>query len=339
MRYRGGQPRQKQNRLIFIAAESDALRSLNDQCKTFLAWSSIIEDVNDRKMDHLSMAYINEAKRSLDSADKSLEQMVSETYKWIVCPVEEFNKGKNVLKWESISVSPSATNFTFEIEMKLREEEWLVPEWSPIHLSQLLQKYYFKDNVEVSALKVFQDCAHYLYMPRLVNDHVFINAISQGIQNEDYFGFAAGKDGDNYLGFSFGNNTPIMLDDNCLLINKEAAVAYKQKTRNQDPGTILPGSDPILPGPNPEPIEPTTPSGGKPKRFYGTIDIDPITATMTFSNVVNEVLQNFTSKPGSKVTISVEIQAALEEGYDENLRRTVKENCNVLKFKNAEFED
>jgi uncharacterized protein len=251
----------------------------------------------------------------------------------------EFNKGKNVLKWESISVSPSATNFTFDIEMKLREEEWMVPEWSPIHLSQLLQNYYFKDNIdEVSAMKVFQDCAHYLYMPRLVNDRVFINAISQGIQSEDYFGFAAGKQGDKYLGFSFGKNTPIMLDDNCLLIKKEVAAEYKEKTMTKDPGTILPGSDPILPGLDPLESEPTT-SGGKPKRFYGTIDIDPITATMTFSSVVNEVVQNFTSKPGSKVTISVEIQAALEDGYDENLRRTVKENCNVLKFKSVEFEE
>ena len=60
---------------------------------------------------------------------------------------------------------------------------------------------------------------------------------------------------------------------------------------------------------------------------------------MTFSDVVNEVVQNFTSKPGAEVSISVEIQADSEEGFDENLRRTVKENCNVLKFKNAEVED
>ena len=41
----------------------------------------------------------------------------------------------------------------------------------------------------------------------------------------------------------------------------------------------------------------------------------------------------------AEVSISVEIQADSDEGFDENLRRTVKENCNVLKFKNAEFED
>jgi len=49
------------------------------------------------------------------------------------------------------------------IENKLKEEEWLISEWSPIHLKNLLQQWYFKEGkVEVSALKVWQDCCHYL---------------------------------------------------------------------------------------------------------------------------------------------------------------------------------
>ena len=38
------------------------------------------------------------------------------------------------------------------------------------------------------------------------------------------------------------------------------------------------------------------------------------------------------------VKIAVEIQAENEAGFDDNLQRAVKENCKVLKFKSAEFE-
>ncbi len=46
---------------------------------------------------------------------------------------------------------------------------------------------------EVSALKVWQDCCHYLYLPRLVKDEVFKNAIHLGVSSPDFLGFAWGK--------------------------------------------------------------------------------------------------------------------------------------------------
>ena len=46
----------------------------------------------------------------------------------------------------------------------------------------------------------------------------------------------------------------------------------------------------------------------------------------------------FTARPGVKVKIAIEIQAESATGFDDGLQRAVKENCNVLRFKNAEFE-
>jgi hypothetical protein len=54
--------------------------------------------------------------------------------------------------------------------------------------------------------------------------------------------------------------------------------------------------------------------------------------------LVDEVILQFTSRPGVKVKIAIEIQADSTTGFDDGLQRAVKENCNVLKFKNAEFE-
>ena len=75
------------------------------------------------------------------------------------------------------------------------------------------------------------------------------------------------------------------------------------------------------------------------KQFYGTISLDPVKAKMDFATTMDEVVQQFTAKLGVNVKISVEIEASSQDGFDESMQRTVKENCNVLRFNSAEFEE
>jgi uncharacterized protein len=74
------------------------------------------------------------------------------------------------------------------------------------------------------------------------------------------------------------------------------------------------------------------------KQFYASIELDAIQAKKQFADLVDEVVLQFTSRPGVKVKIAIEIQAESVTGFDDSLQRAVKENCNVLKFKTAEFE-
>ena len=72
--------------------------------------------------------------------------------------------------------------------------------------------------------------------------------------------------------------------------------------------------------------------------FYATINLDPIKAKFDFAQIVDEVVQHFTTKPSATVTISVEIRAEDATGFDDSTQRVVRENCTVLKFSSAEFE-
>lgn len=344
LRFRGDQPRQKQNRLIFLAADFDVANRLRDQAKTFLAWQSIVSDINNEKL-NLDMYQVKQAKKYKEATEKSLQQMIRETYKWLICPTEEFVKGKPQIVWEAVAVSPTALNLIQEIESRLKDEEWLIFEWSPIHLMNLLQRWYFKEGVtEISALKVWQDCCAYLYMPRLVRDDVFKNAVNLGLGSQDYFGFAGGKNDDKYLGFVFSESASIILDESSLLIARDAAVTYKESLK---PAVIeLPtvggndgdgdGNTPPVIVPVPDPKLPATQAK---KHFYGSINLDPVKAKMDFATIVDEVIEQFTAKLGVDVKISVEIQATSnKDGFDEAMQRAVKENCRVLKFGNSEFE-
>jgi hypothetical protein len=71
--------------------------------------------------------------------------MVRETWRWLMVPTEEMVRGKLTLRWEAVSVSASAPSLVEEIENKLKEEEWLVSAWSPVHLNRVLEQWYFKD--------------------------------------------------------------------------------------------------------------------------------------------------------------------------------------------------
>lgn len=347
LRNRGDQPRQKQNRLVFLAPDRDVVARLRDQAKTYRAWAAILDDFENERVVY-DNTQLRQTRQAVTDADKALSQIIREAYKWLLAPCEEFRRGQLSLQWEAVTVATGSANLVQEIERKLREEDWVIYEWSPIHLRQLLYDWYFtQDQCEVFAAKVWRDTCHYLYMPRLLNDQVFKDAISRGVVTGDYFAFAAGKEGERYLGFLFEESGLIDLGEESLLVDRDHAVAYKiqqQPSSPEDPASHREGKSSVNPGqeispdntPQPEVVPDRDP---KKKHFYGTVHLDPVKAKMEFSQVMDEVVQHFTSQPGVKVTISVEVEAETASGFGEQVQRAVKENSSTLGFSSSEFEE
>jgi hypothetical protein len=140
-----------------------------------------------------------------------------------------------------------------------------------------------------------------------------------------------------------------MLDDPSLLIERERAADYKKSLESKRDETEEDEADDKTGGDSDSNEDDAgghgndEDGGGGPrlvekKEFYGTVDLNPVKAKLDFATIVDEVLEHFTAQAGVDVTILVEIRAETDAGFDESLQRTVKENCNVLKFGNAEFE-
>ena len=170
-------------------------------------------------------------------------------------------------------------------------------------------------------------------------------------QSRDFFGIAQGKEEGVYKGFIFGHLTTPILDGSLLLIEPSTAAAFAEAQRlAEEENRSKTIEKPIInngdtPGGvnDPGKLPPYVPGGEKavetPKRnFYANIELDPIQSKKQFADLVDDVVMLFTARQGVKVKISIEIQAKSETGFDNDLQRAVKENCNVLKFKNAEFE-
>lgn len=359
LKNRGDQPRGKQNRLIFLAAEQDNVSRLKDQVRTMLAWESIVNDYKDNRIT-LDNLMARNATASLDQAKEALKRMIRETYKWLLAPVQTAVAGRGLsdIQWEHFPVNPGAVNLTQEIERVLKENELLITEWAPYHLANMLKTWFWKDEVkEVVAQEVWQKSCCYLYLPRLRDSTVFLNTLSVGLESGDFFGVAQGKDGDRYLGFVFAKSALVTLDA-CEIIEPSTAAAYAEKLRKEKEEAELARrktqeeSDVHKPDSKGDGSADPEPQGGSSgtndpveeiskalaTQFYASTSLDPVKAKMDFALLVDEVVQQFTAKLGVDVKISVEIQATSKAGFDDGLQRAVKENCNVLKFSSAEFE-
>ncbi|MBF0340191.1 MAG: ATP-binding protein [Magnetococcales bacterium] len=113
LKKRGDQPRFKQNRLIFLAADTDTTARLNDQVRSFLAWQSIVADIKDLKL-NLDQFQARQAGRSLEESSDALRRMIRETYKWVLTPMQEVRPGKGIseVQWEHFLLNPGSVSLT-----------------------------------------------------------------------------------------------------------------------------------------------------------------------------------------------------------------------------------
>jgi hypothetical protein len=91
-----------------------------------------------------------------------------------------------------------------------------------------------------------------------------------------------------------------------------------------------------------EPTPPVPPSGSpappRPRRFYGTVTLDPARAGRDASKITDEVITHLVGLIGSSVRVTLEIDAEIPAGVPDNVVRTVTENSRTLKFTSHGFE-
>ena len=187
----------------------------------------------------------------------------------------------------------------------------------------------------MGALDVWEKTCCYLYLPRLKDNEVYRATVSAGVGSRDFFGLhTARKSGGKYTGFSFGKAAPPILDGSLLLIEPSVAAAYEDavlvkpelpKTQMCQVSLKMGAMCPISRSHKSLFSRAAKTESFGMRRFYGAIDLDAILAKKQFADLVDEVVIPFTSRPGCKVRIAIEIQAEAEggSGFDDGLQRTV----------------
>jgi predicted AAA+ superfamily ATPase len=354
----GDKPREYQNRVLFLAPDLNSVPTLRDQVRRFLAWQSIVDDADQLNLDK---HHEKEAKKSRDEADARVTASVKETYRLLLVPVQDpdADGGLTTVQWEDESLALAGSSYEKAIERATTDQVWIISSWGPTHLATLLTKWFWKpETPAVKAEKVWLDTCRYLYMPRLLDLDAFTKTVESGTQSEEFFGLASGeRSGGGYAGLLFGSAGSVCIDDVALLVRPDAALAARQVAASRGPGAgsltvdggsagytagdggsgaIPPASGPkgrrVVSGVGP-------PTQTKAHRFHGTVDIDAKDPIGAFTEVVENVIEHFTVLYGTKVRITMDIEAQSDAGFETKTVRVVRENARTLKFGTAEFEE
>jgi len=206
-----------------------------------------------------------------------------------------------------------------------------------------LDRWFWKDQDHVSVKKVWDALCAYCYLPRLRDQAVFIEAIQDGVASGDYFAYATSLSADcRYEGLKLGTAAAaIYVDAASVLVKSDVARRQLEAER--------PPSEPPGPEPAPRPGEPPAQAGPVPgeetrpprlpRRFFGTVEINPDRTGRDMGQVTEEVLQHLTTLPGGKVKVTVEIEADIPDGVPDDVQRVITENCQTLRFKTHGFEE
>ena len=80
------------------------------------------------------------------------------------------------------------------------------------------------------------------------------------------------------------------------------------------------------------------PVPAQPRRFHGTVTLDPTRVGRDASRIADEVIAHLAGLVGAEVTVTLEIEASIPDGASDQVVRTVTENSRTLKFTSHGFE-
>jgi predicted AAA+ superfamily ATPase len=328
---RGNAPRLYRNMLVFIAPDENDAGALDKALREYLAWQSIQNDSEPLNLDRQQQKQVTTA---LARTEETVKVRLQETYSWLLVPAQPEATGSIELQAFRIS---GQDNFYERAIRKLRQGAQLINKWSPDNLRIELDTYLWRDQPHVGIKQLWDYFARYCYLPRLFDQDVLLDAVSEGVGRLDApFGYATmvALDG-SYKGLVFRQlASTIYFDDQAVLIHPEWAEEQLQATQP---------SLPSLPA-NPSAAAPQGISGSTPteaettSRYHGTTSLDPQRANREMALIVDEIIQRLTSLPGTAVEITLEISAHRPAGFDDATIRTISENSRTLKFKHHGFE-
>ncbi|KUR70012.1 AAA family ATPase [Novosphingobium fuchskuhlense] len=333
---RGSTPRVYRNMLVFIAADARQLDHLKDAVRSVLAWGEIVRD-KERLELRPSDQKLAEAK--LAEAKETMKTRLKEAWCYLHYPSQESAQAD--VEWVSGKI-PAQDGLLARASKKLVADEGLLTELGPTRLDRDLQKYIWNGKPHLSLKDLREYLNRYIYLPRLKNQEVLIKAVQAAVTGmlPGPFAYAERWDekSDTYLGLAIerATNAAVVIDGDSVIIKPDAAEAHRPAPQQPtsgggetDGGSKTPsGPGETSPGGPPEP----PPAEKVPTRFTGAVMISADRPARDIHQIVEAIVEQLTTLPGSAVKLRLEIEAFVPSGLDRAKVRTLVENANTLNF-------
>jgi predicted AAA+ superfamily ATPase len=346
---RGSAPRLYRNTLVFLAVDKTRLQDLDEAARRYLAWESILDE---KETLDLSPHQVRQAQAQKDSANGTVTARIPEAYQWLLVPVQ--STPHDAVTWQSVRLTGQEL-LAVRASKKLRNDELLVTGFAATRLRLELDQVPLWRGDHVAIKQLVEDLARYIYLPRLTEPSVLLGAIRDGLGllmwHQDAFAYADSFDeaAGRYRGLRCGQLVDVSTENLAgLLVRPEPALKQHETEKAASAGNVAVGgesvsSDTSLESPPvgatvagarvPQPAAPP-----QPKRFHGSVSLDPTRIGRDASRIADEVLSHLVGLVGSTARVTLEIEVEIPSGAPDNVVRTVTENSRTLKFTSQGFE-
>ncbi|MFZ5814452.1 MAG: Swt1 family HEPN domain-containing protein [Bacillota bacterium] len=353
---RGSAPRLYANTLVFLAPDRTRLQDLDEATRKFLAWESILAE---KETLNLDPQQVKQAETQRAAADGAVTARLPETYQWLLVP--EQTSPQAPITWQALRLTGSDP-LAVRASKKLRSEELLVTSFAASRLRMELDRVPLWRGDHVAVRQLVEDFARYLYLPRLRDTSVLLAAVREGVSllTWELDGFAYADSYDEATGRYRGLRASQLLSIGDT--DAPGLVVKPDRARRQQEAEQARARDEVRPGGDTTGGTPTggggtggggtRPEGGtggdtvivvppaeiRPRRFHGSVPLDPARVGRDASRIADEVIAHLVGLMGANVTITLEIEAEIPGGVPENIVRIVTENARTLKFASQGFE-
>ena len=332
---RGNTPRINRNVLVFLAAETRQLDNLKEAMRSALAWDGIV-----RETDRLNLTQSDSAlaKAKLAEANETVKTRLKEAWCYLLYPRQDGAEAD--VAWISGKV-PARDGLLGRASKRLVDEEGLLPELGPARLDRELQRYVWKGKDHLSLKDLQEYLNRYIYLPRLKDRSVLVRTVATAIGGLLPGPFAYAESWEEvagtYRGLAIDNamNVHVVIDNESLIVRPDIAEVHRPQPRvsTVDPGSGSLSSDiGLTPANGARGVDDDQQTETKPTRFIGTVMISSERPARDIHRIVEAVVEQLTTIPGSEVTLRLEIDAEVPSGLDRAKVRTLVENANTLGF-------
>jgi hypothetical protein len=241
------------------------------------------------------------------------------------------------VEWIASKV-PAQDGLLSRASKKLAVDEGLLPELGPARLDRELQKFIWNGKGHLSLKDLWEYLNRYIYLPRVKDKNVLVKTVRSAVGSmvPGPFAYAERWDenADRYIGLAVQNaaNAPVVIDSDSVIVKPDVAELHLNRVRETPPadGPAVPKPIPEGTGlcPGPAPVQPEK----EPTRFLGTVMISADRPAHEMRRIVEAIIEQLTTLPGSEVTLRLEIDAEVPSGLDRSKVRTLLENANTLGF-------
>ena len=312
-----------------------------------LAWESIGGDsrqekrVDKRLQDQMTQAQLADAREKFRNNREGATRAVRAAWSHVLFPVESTEPGRPfdldhlALTARERACVPAAVYDKASTKGDGIIKETLGGETLATRLIELWPA----DLPHLPVAEIAKWFATYVYLPKLRDRVVFETAIRDALAKlNPKFTYAEGFDeaSGKYAGLLWQKAPIGPMLEGALLVRPEVAMVQLRPpaptplpetgpTPIENGASLSTGLTPqIAPGPTPN---------GQPRRFFGSVEIDMVRPVKAFEAILSAVVTELQRSQGTKVKLTLEIEADSAAGFDEADIGVVRDNARPLRFK------